>query len=101
MILHIATNSRVRRKLLNQIDGADAQGLLSTPVKYEEVRKHIDYMELITKEALRMSDISCPVLLASNYKANDLQSPSCRGAILPRRSERRDCDEWLLLTWRH
>ena len=71
MILHIATNSRVRRKLLNQIDGADAQGLLSTPVKYEEVRKHIDYMELITKEALRMSDITCRVLLAWNCKTND------------------------------
>jgi cytochrome P450 len=63
MILHIATNSRVRRKLLHQIDGADAQGLLSTPVKYEEVRKHVNYMELITKEALRMSDITCDVLL--------------------------------------
>jgi cytochrome P450 len=63
MILHIATNSLVRRKLLNQIDGADAQGLLSTPVKYEEVRKHVGYMELITKEALRMSDITCHVLL--------------------------------------
>ena len=57
--------------MLNQIDGADAQGLLSTPVKYGEVRKHIDYMELITKEALRMSDISCSVLLASNCKANN------------------------------
>jgi cytochrome P450 len=59
MILHIATNCRVRRKLLNQIDDADAQGLLSTPVKYEEVRKHVAYMELITKEALRMLDTYC------------------------------------------
>lgn len=64
MILHIATNSLVRRKLLDQIDDADAQGLLSTPVKYEEVRKHVGYIELITKEALRMSDITCHVLLA-------------------------------------
>jgi cytochrome P450 len=64
MILHIATNTPVRRKLLNQIDDADAQGLLSTPVKYEEIRKHVGYIELITKEALRMSDITCHVLLA-------------------------------------
>jgi cytochrome P450 len=60
MILHISTNSRVRRKLLDQIDDADAQGLLSTPVKYEEVRKHIDYIEIITREAIRMSELSCP-----------------------------------------
>jgi cytochrome P450 len=59
MILYISTNSRVRQKLLEQIDHADAQGLLSTPVKYEEVRKHIDYLEIITKEALRMSEPSC------------------------------------------
>jgi hypothetical protein len=71
MILHIATNTRVRRKLLNQIDDADAQGLLSTPVKYEEVRKHVGYIELITKEALRMSDITCHVLLAWYCKTND------------------------------
>jgi cytochrome P450 len=58
MVLHVSTNSRVRRKLLDQIDGADAHGLLSTPVKYEEVRKYIDYLELITKETLRMSDTS-------------------------------------------
>jgi hypothetical protein len=57
MILHLSTNSRVRRKLLDQIDSADGQGLLSTPVQYEEVRKHISYMEAITREALRMSDI--------------------------------------------
>lgn len=49
--------------MLNQIDGADAQGLLSTTVKYEEVRKHVNYMELITKEALRMLDIICHILL--------------------------------------
>ena len=59
MILHISTNSRVRQKLIEQIDDADAQGLLSTPVKYEEVRKHIDYLEIVTKEALRMSEPSC------------------------------------------
>jgi cytochrome P450 len=59
MVLHISTNSRVRRKLLEQIDDADAQGLLSAPVKYEEVRKHIDYLEHITREALRMSEASC------------------------------------------
>ena len=44
--------------MLDQIDGADAQGLLSTPVKYEEIRKHVDYLEIITKEALRMSETS-------------------------------------------
>ena len=54
MILHISTNSRVRKKLLDQIDAAGAQSLLSIPVRYEEVRKHIDYLELVTKEAIRM-----------------------------------------------
>lgn len=72
MILHVSTNSRVRQKLLDQIDTADAQGLLSTPVKYEEVRKHISYMEAITKEALRMSDISSHKKSTSDHQTDYL-----------------------------
>ena len=70
IILHVSTNSRVRRKLLDQIDSADAQGLLSTPIKYEEVKKHIDYLEVIVKEAIRMSDTLCHAILDSLERTN-------------------------------
>jgi hypothetical protein len=72
MILHVSTNSRVKRKLLDQIDSADARGFLSTPVKFEEVRKYVDYMEVITKEALRMSDTSSHELSTSNDQTDHL-----------------------------
>ncbi|KAF2100311.1 cytochrome P450 [Rhizodiscina lignyota] len=54
IILYVATNPRVLNKLHEEIDRADAAGLLSTPPKYEEIRQHVPYIAPIMREALRM-----------------------------------------------
>lgn len=55
MLLRISTNPRVYNKLISQINAADAAGLLSTPVaRYDEVMKHVPYLDACRKEALRL-----------------------------------------------
>lgn len=41
-------------KAEEEIQDADAKGLLSTPVQYEEVRQHLPYFCACIKEALRL-----------------------------------------------
>jgi len=52
-ILYLATHADVRAKLLEELDAADAAGQLSTPVKYEEVKK-LKYFDAVIKEVFRM-----------------------------------------------
>lgn len=58
VVLYVATNPRVLTKLLNEIDAADEQGLLSDIPQFDEVKKHIPYIELVHKEALRIYPIT-------------------------------------------
>ena len=57
-ILYIATNHRVRSKLLAELDEADEKGQLSSPVKFEQV-KNLPYFSAVIKEAIRMQVACC------------------------------------------
>jgi cytochrome P450 len=57
-ILYIATNHRVRSKLLAELDEADEKGQLSSPVKYEQV-KNLPYFSAVIKEVIRMQVACC------------------------------------------
>jgi|SRR5271154_861279 cytochrome P450 len=52
-ILYLATHADIRAKVLEEIDAADAAGQLSTPVKYEEVKK-LKYFDAVIKEVFRI-----------------------------------------------
>lgn len=51
----LTTNPDKGKKALEEIQNADAAGLLSTPVKYEEVRQHLPYFVGCIKESLRLN----------------------------------------------
>lgn len=51
----LVTHPDKRAKALNEIQKADSAGLLSTPVKYEEVRQHLPYFVACIKEGLRLN----------------------------------------------
>ena len=56
-ILYVATNPRILRTLLKELDDANATGRLSRPVKYEEARK-LPYFDAVIQEALRIHPVS-------------------------------------------
>lgn len=53
-VLYITTTPRVLAKLRKEIDDADSEGLLSDKPTFDEIRKHLPYVELVHKEAMRM-----------------------------------------------
>lgn len=52
---YLTTHPDKRAKALSEIQKADSAGLLSTPVKYEEVRQHLPYFVACIKEGLRLN----------------------------------------------
>jgi cytochrome P450 len=54
IIYLLLRNPSKLQKLLEQIDTADAAGLLSNPVSYKETQTHLPYLNAVTKEAMRM-----------------------------------------------
>lgn len=57
VVLYVATTPRVLAKLRREIDEADEQDLLSDIPQYDEIKKHLPYVDLIHKEALRIYPI--------------------------------------------
>ncbi|KIW63563.1 hypothetical protein PV04_08554 [Phialophora macrospora] len=53
IVLAVASNARILTKLRREIDAADAQGALSTPPTYDQIKQHIPYLEVVFKEAQR------------------------------------------------
>ncbi|EEH18607.2 hypothetical protein PABG_07667 [Paracoccidioides brasiliensis Pb03] len=51
----LITNPGKLQKAQEEIETAEAAGLLSTPVKYEEVRQHLPYFVACIKESLRLN----------------------------------------------
>lgn len=51
----LVTHPDKRAKALNEIQEADSAGLLSTPVKFEEVRHSLPYFVACIKEGLRLN----------------------------------------------
>ena len=52
-VLYIATDHRVRARLLAELDEADDAGKLSSPVKYEQL-KDLQYFTAVIKEVTRV-----------------------------------------------
>lgn len=50
----LATHPEKKLKAEQEIQDADAKGLLSTPIKYEETRQHLPYFVACIKESLRL-----------------------------------------------
>lgn len=60
-VLHLASNSRVYSKLLDEIETAVKAGNLSDPPKFEETRK-LEYLDAVIQELIRVhpvATISC------------------------------------------
>ena len=83
MILEITTNPRIYNKLMAQIDAADNAGLLSTPPTYEEIQRHIPYIDAIRKEALRVR----PASAAPFFRVAPTQGATIGGFYIPAGTE--------------
>lgn len=57
VVLYVSTNPRVLVRLRAEIDAADEKGALSKIPQFQEVRKHVPYVDLIMKEAMRIYPI--------------------------------------------
>ena len=79
IILSVASSPRILDKLLQQIDAADRDGLLSTPPTYEQIKQHIPYMELLFKEAQRLY----PVAAISLFRKAPKSGANLSGYVLP------------------
>lgn len=56
-ILYLSTHPRVLEKLRAEIDAAESGGYLSPIAQYNEIKRHIPYMELIQNELMRIYPI--------------------------------------------
>jgi cytochrome P450 len=52
---YLVTHPDKKLRAQKEIEAAEAAGLLSTPVKYEEVRQHLPYFVACIKEGLRLN----------------------------------------------
>lgn len=48
------TNPSVLARAQAEIEAADSKGLLSTPIRYDEMKQHLPYFGAIIKESLRL-----------------------------------------------
>ncbi|PGH07083.1 hypothetical protein AJ79_06361 [Helicocarpus griseus UAMH5409] len=51
----LVMSPEILKKAQKEIEAADAAGLLSTPVKFEEVRQHLPYFVACIKEGMRLN----------------------------------------------
>lgn len=54
ILCHLLKSPAKLRKLVKEIDDADAVGQLSNPVSFKESTKHLPYMQAVLKEGLRI-----------------------------------------------
>jgi cytochrome P450 len=65
----ITTHSSAQARALGEIQEADEAGLLSTPVKFEEVRVHLPYFVACIKESIRLQPpATTPALLGGKAR---------------------------------
>ena len=54
VVYYTCRNPEKKRKLLEELDEADREGLLSSPVSYKESTTHLRYLDAVLKEAMRL-----------------------------------------------
>lgn len=76
--LHISTNPIVHARLCGELDGAEAAGQLSKPVRFEEA-KRLPYLGAIIQELVRIHPV-----MASPFWRSAPDGASADGYILPK-----------------